>query len=217
MPSEVKGKKIRARYGLTKLPDGDLGPLLVSSINGLTNNATIYSKPPIDPAVYQAAITAYQSAVPVTLDGSRTAIAQKNKLRDAAIRMYVELAHYVEANCDDDMTKFLLSGFQPMATTKTPPQPLDQPSITSVVYGAVSGQMKIRVTAVPKALNYDVRYVAVPPGGGTAAEWTEERFTNTKSVIIDNLTPGTTYTFQVRAFGRLGHTNWSDPVNRMAV
>ncbi len=35
-------------------------------------------------------------------------------------------------------------------------------------------------------------------------------------MIISNLTPGTTYTFQVRALGRLGYTNWSDPVSRMA-
>ena len=40
MTSEAKGKKIRARYGLTRLPDGDVGHLLVSSLNGLTNNAT---------------------------------------------------------------------------------------------------------------------------------------------------------------------------------
>ena len=51
--------------------------------------------------------------------------------------MYVELAHYVEANCNGDMATFLLSGFQPAATTKTPPQPLDQPSIVSVVHGPV--------------------------------------------------------------------------------
>ena len=217
MTSEVKGKKIRARYGLTRLPDGDVGHLLVSSLNGLTNNATIYSKPPINPAVYQGAITAYQGAVPVALDGSRTAIAHKNKLRAAATRMYVELAHYVEANCNDDMATFLLSGFLPVATTKAPPQPLDQPSILSQVHGPVSGQMKIRISPVPKALSYDVRYGAAPSGGGTPATWTEETITNTKSVIISELTPGTIYTFQVRALGRLGKTNWSDAVNRMAI
>ncbi len=216
MTSEVKGKKIRARYGLTRLPDGDVGPLLVCSLNGLTNNATIYSKPPIDPAVYDAGITAYLAAVPVALDGSRTAIAHKNKLRAAATRMYVELAHYVEANCQDDMPTFLLSGFQPVATTKAPPQPLDQPSILSLVHGPVTGQMKIRISPVPKALSYDVRYGAVPSGGGTPATWTEETTTKTKSVI-SNLTPGTMYTFQVRALGRLGKTNWSDAVNRMAI
>jgi len=66
-------------------------------------------------------IDGYLAAVPVALDGSRTAIAHKNKLRNAAIRMYGELAHYVEANCNDDMATFLLSGFQPAATTKGGP------------------------------------------------------------------------------------------------
>ena len=34
-------------------------------------------------------------------------------------------------------------------------------------------------------------------------------------MIIGNLTPGTTYSFQIRALGRLGYTNYSDAVNRM--
>jgi len=215
MTSEVKGKKVRARVGLTKLPDGDLGHVLVSSLNGLINNATIYSKPPIDPAVYKTTIDGYLAAVPVALDGSRTAIAHKNKLRNAAIRMYGELAHYVEANCNDDMATFLLSGFQPAATTKAGPQQLDTPSIGDVVQGPVSGKVKLRIKPVPKAVSYDVRYAPVPTAG-TPTTWTEETITNTKSVIIANLTPGTMYTFQVRALGRLGKTNWSDAVNRMA-
>src|SRR5438093_716842 len=44
-------------------------------------------------------------------------------------RMYVEIAHYVQANCKDDLATFLSSGFVPASSTKTPPQPLDQPSI----------------------------------------------------------------------------------------
>jgi hypothetical protein len=54
MTSEVKGRKIRARYGLTNVPDGDLGHILVNSVNGLTTHATIFSKPPIDPTTYAA-------------------------------------------------------------------------------------------------------------------------------------------------------------------
>ena len=55
----------------------------------------------------------------------------------------------------------------------------------------------------------------VNPGGMPTA-WTEERITKT-SLIIDNLMPGTTYAFQVRAFGRSGSTDWSDAVIRIAV
>jgi hypothetical protein len=37
------------------------------------------------------------------------------------------------------------------------------------------------------------------------------------ATVFNNLTPGGIYTFQVRAFGKLGHSNWSDPANRMVI
>src|SRR5262245_3036365 len=112
MTSKVKGKKIRALYGFTKAPDGEFGQLLVSALDGLTENADIYDKTPIDLAVYRTAIDAYQALLPAALDGSKTAIAHKNRLREDALRMYVQLAHYAEANCNDDIATFLLSGFR---------------------------------------------------------------------------------------------------------
>ena len=118
MSTPTKLRRIRALIGLTKLPDERVTSVLNDSLKGLTTNATLFSKPPIDFTTYQAAIDAYKDAQPAANDGSRTAISQKNKLRDVAIRMYVHLAHHVEAACNDDMTTFLLSGFQPVTTTK---------------------------------------------------------------------------------------------------
>jgi len=207
-------KKVRALVGLRRLPEGTIKDLLAGSLKGLTENAKVFSKPPIELAAYQAAIDAYDAAIPAALDGSKTAVANKNKLLETAIGMYVEIAHYVEANCNDDLATFLLSGFQPASSTKTPPQPLDQPSIM-VEPGPVTGQMKAKIGSVRKALSYQLHYAPVPSGGGPPASWTEQLITSTKPTIIEGLTPGTIYTFQVRALGRLGFTNWSDAVNRM--
>ena len=33
----------------------------------------------------------------------------------------------------------------------------------------------------------------------------------------NGLTPGATYTFQVRAYSKLGFTGWSDSVSRMCI
>ena len=213
----AKVKKIHALFGLTKISDAELVSLLNGSFEGLSKNAGIYSKPPIDVEAYQAGIRAYEGAIPAALDGSRTAIAQKNKLRDVVERMYVELAHYVEANCNNDMATFLLSGFQPATTTKASAQPLDQPTIVSVGEGPGTGRVKVKIGSVPKAIGYKLRYAAVPNGGGMPASWTEKTVTTVKAIIIEDLTPGTTYTFQVCALGRLGFTDWSAPVNRMAI
>ena len=120
--AQPKPKKIKAVVGLDKMADGNVTAVLDGSLKGLTDHATIFPKPPVDLATYEAAINAYKVAIPAALDGSRTAVAQKNKLRHAAVKIYAEMAHYVEANCNDDMATFLLFGFQPANTTKAPPQ-----------------------------------------------------------------------------------------------
>jgi hypothetical protein len=85
--------------------------------------------------------------------------------------MYVELAHHVEANCNEDMTTFLLSGFQPVSNTKAAPQPLSPPTNVSAVPGPVTGQMKIKFDSAPQAISHELNYGAVPTGGGTPANW----------------------------------------------
>jgi len=66
-------------------------------------------------------------------------------------------------------------------------------------------------------LSYEFRYAPVLGDDGTPAAFTLEAVGSTKPRIISGLTPGTVYTFQVRALGRLGHTDWSDAVSRMVV
>ena len=56
--------------------------MLDSSLKGLLANAGIYTKPPFDLTTYGNAITAYEGSIPAALDGSKTAVAQKEKLKD---------------------------------------------------------------------------------------------------------------------------------------
>src|SRR5207248_622989 len=149
------------------MPDGNITPLLEGSLKGLTDYAIIFSKPPVDLPTYQAGISAYEAAIPATLDGSRAATAQKNKLRHAAVKLYTQNAHYVEANCNEDMATFLLSGFQPANTSKTPPPPLPLPTIVSVVQGPNSGQLKVKFGCDGKPSGFDVRFAPVPNGNAT--------------------------------------------------
>jgi hypothetical protein len=63
-------------------------------------------------------------------------------------------------------------------------------------------------------LAFGIRFAPLPSNGATPA-WIEQTLPSKKAVIVTNLTPGTTYTIQARALGRLGYTDWSDPANRM--
>ncbi len=75
----------------------------------------------------------------------------------------------------------------------------------------------MKVIPLPRALSYTLRYAALGADGKTAS-WTElAPFSNTRSVPVNGLTPGTTYVFQVRALGRLGYTDWSGSVTRMSM
>ena len=60
----------------------------------------------------RTAIDDYTAAITAALDGGAKAIAQRNALGKTLRRMLRQLAHYVEANCRDDMTMLLSSGFQ---------------------------------------------------------------------------------------------------------
>jgi hypothetical protein len=213
--TNAKPKKIKAIIGLDKMPDGNVTALLNATVKGLTANATIYSRLPVDLTTYQAAISAYEDAVSTAVNGSKVQVAQKNKLRNAVVKMYTLNAHYVEATCNDDMTTFLLSGYQPASITRVPPQPVDVPTIASIVYGPSSGQLKVKVSPVAKALSYDLRYAPLPVNGATP-NWTQVTLPSKKAYIVSNLTPGTMYTFEARALGRLGYSDFGAAVNKMA-
>ena len=43
------------------------------------------------------------------------------------------------------------------------------------------------------------------------------RASASEAILIDGLTPGTIYAFQVRAHGVLGYTDWSDSATRMCI
>ena len=54
--------------------------------------------------------------------------------------------------------------------------------------------------------------------GSVPPTWVTEAVASArKPAVLNNLTPGVTYTIQVRAFGMLGYTDWSDPVSRMVI
>jgi hypothetical protein len=211
MTTLVKKTPIHAVRGLAKLTDGVVAPMLDSTLKGLLANATIYAKPPVDLTTYGTQISAFEASIPAALDGSRTAVAQKKKLRVAAVKSYDQLAHYVEANCNDDMTTFLLSGFQAKPSTKTLTPPVSE-SIRKIKQGAKSGTVDVTPLKFPGAVSYDMQFAPVPAGGAPTA-WTNMPIAGVRSATtVVGLTPGTNYAFQVRALLKTGYTDWSDSV-----
>jgi hypothetical protein len=75
----------------------------------------------------------------------------------------------------------------------------------------------VTIKNVPKARHYELESGTVPAGGGPIS-WTTMLVATTKPpTVFNSLTPGGTYTFRVRAYGKLGYSDWSDPVSRMCI
>ena len=82
---------------------------------------------------------------------------------------------------------------------------------------ATTGQLLVSIKSVSGAKVYELRYGPVGPNGATPATWTLQTVPNARTAAaINSLTPGTTYAIQVRAYGPLGYTEYSDSATRMA-
>ena len=207
-------KLLRPSMSFTKLLDAPLLSRFTAIETGMDGNPA-YPSPPIEIAVFKTAVGEYSAAIAVALDGSKKDIAARKKQREQVMAMVRLLGPYVQANCKNDMTTLLSSGFLAATTVKNPPAPLPTPTIISVAQGT-TGQLLVTIKPLAKARSYDLRYAALG-AGGTPGPYTTTTVATAKQVDpVSGLTP-TIYVFQIRAFGKLGFTDWSASVERMAI
>jgi hypothetical protein len=210
-----KVKRIRPSLGFTRLLHANLLTRARTILASMVGNAA-YPNPPFLLAVFETILQQYADAISAALDGSKKAIAERQKLRDEVLSKLRLLGAYVEAACNGDLSVLLSSGFEAASGTRFAPQPLPVPTITRVDQGN-SGQLLINIKAVPKAQSYELRHAPLEPGGAPGP-WTTTFVAVVKQATpIANLTPGTVFSFQVRAVNRAGYTDWSDAVKRMCI
>jgi len=204
---------IRTLQGFKSQTDPQIVATAGAVLQGMTGN-TAFPSPPVDLKALQAGFDDLNAAIAAQAHGGIAATAQKNNRREELILLLRKLAHYVQDNCGNDLAVFLSSGFLAAATNRAR-SPLAKPSILSVDYGNTT-QLVVKVSPIVRAKCYEVRLAALG-AGGTPSPWQNAGlFTNSRSMTINDLTPGTTYAFQVRAVGgSTGYTDWSDPVAHM--
>jgi Fibronectin type III domain len=185
-------------------------------LKGLTGNSNLPNAP-IDLNAFKADLDAYAVYIAEAKDGGKKAITLRDSQGAVVIHAIRQLAAYVELNCKGDMNIFLSSGLQPRSMAPKTPQPLAQPTILGVDQG-VAGQLLVSISPVRKAKSYELRFGPVGAGGATPAVWTQQMAPHArKAVAINGLTAGTTYAIQVRAYGALGFTEYSDSATRMVI
>ncbi len=207
----TKVKKIKALLGFHGTTDTDLLKRLNTAHDGMNGNPD-FATPPVEIPTFKSGIDSLTVLISEADDGGKKAISAKNKQRELMIKQYTLLGHYVEAMSNDDPATFNTSGFVAAPIGRVAPQPLPPASIEWIDRGPSTGEVVVKVKALPKAIHYVLEYGAVTNPGTPAASWTALTLPGSKKVTISNLVPGTNYAFQVRAFGRLGYTDRSDPI-----
>jgi hypothetical protein len=208
--------KIKPLEGYTAMSDPDVVHRGTAVQTGLTGNSN-FQNLPVDLAALKTNIDSFSALIAEALDGSKKVIAQKNKQREAVIKMLLLLGRFVEVQCNGDKAIFTSSGFVPASTAKVASAPLTLPVIRSVYQGAISGEIVVQIEAILRALHYEIRW-GVQVNGAAPSSWTSKVVTKVKPPVgIQGLTPGTVYAFQVRALGKVGYTDWTDSATCMCV
>ena len=207
-------KLIKAMLDFTKKAPEQLLAQGYTILKAMTGNV-YFPNPPVDLAVLKTLLDDFSLAIGNANDGSKRAITHRNEIGAEIVQTLRLVALYVQLNSQADMNMFLSSGLTAKSATRTTSQPLAPTALTGVTQG-ISGQLLATIKRVRGAKNYQFRIGQIGAGGATPTSWTIETVPNARTAAaLNGLTPGTTYAIQVRAYGPLGYTEWSDSAVRM--
>ncbi len=218
----------RVNLSFAALPDGQLDELTTSIITSMNGNPAFPNPPiPLVPgpaqsnagaADAQPAVstlqTNFRNAVAAAADGGVTLTAAKNAARNDLLKALRSLAAYVQSVTAQDKALMLTSGFSVSSTNRAQSK-LDVPIIL-LVENIGATKLALSLQPVDNARAYQVR--GTTGNNGTTTTLPIVDSTQARSIVVDSLVPGATYTFQARAVGGSeGHSEWSDPVSHMAM
>jgi len=199
----------RVSLGFRRLCDADLDGFAYNIIICLTGNPA-FPNPPVKLVDLEAMQTAFRAALAVAAGGGLRATVAKNQARQTLLDALRRTAGYVQLVAGQDPVMLLSSGFRAMSKNQAQ-SPLAVPRICFIANVATT-QMLLRVTPIRNARSYQVR---IKNGDG---DWQAAGdFSQARQMVVKGLTPGTVYTFQVRAVGgSTGYSDWSLSVSQMA-
>ena len=201
---------IRVSRRFARISNSDLITFGRNSVTQMTGNP-VYPNPCVPLATMTTSLDRCSEAIEAALNGGKLEIAMRDQEIATLIGLLRQQAAYVEAVAADDLTKLLSSGFEAVSTNRAQIE-LPKPNILRLENSA-SAQLALRVEPVPTAKAYEVRMSYGPNGWQAVGVFTQAR-----RIVVADLTPGTTYTFQVRAIGgSTGSSEWSDPMSHMSL
>src|ERR1044071_5679247 len=151
--SNTTTKPIKALLNLAKLSPKDLLAVANAVHDGVFGDSAFANMTsPVDKAKFEGAIANFVLLSTQAADGSKKAIAARNNQGAILIKILRDLAHWVEANCNDNLQTFLASGFHAKTGTMVKTQPVSE-SIRKIRSGKNSGEIEIVLVDFPDALD----------------------------------------------------------------
>jgi len=200
----------RTSLAFAQLPDGDLPIFAQNTVTQMTENEG-FPTPRVTLGNITVAVSSFQAALQAAEDGGTQATAEKNVARAALIVLLRQQAAYVQSIAGSNLPLLLSSGFQAASTNRT--RIVLPKTVVKTVSNLQTGTLKITVDPVPTARGYELRYK-----NGTGDYAPGGVFTSSRGIMLESLSPGATYTVQLRGIGGLtGYGDWSDPVSHMAM
>ena len=202
-------KHIKALLDFARTTPGNLFLFAKNIFTKLYGNAA-YPNPPVGMATFKAVMDRLEVLNTAALDGGKKIFAERRAVIETMVEMLRQLAHYVEGASKGEEVTFRSSGFVPAPTTRTKTAPWSE-AIRKIRPGDNSGTVLVTLVCDPEANGYQLRWI--PAGSEATDAWSMMLIALTRpATLVKNLTPGTTYVFQVRAVRSGGVTDWSDPV-----
>ena len=179
-------------------------------IGGLTGNAA-FPTPDVPLTELTTAKKALDDALTALPFTGQQGTAIKDAAQEALANLLRREANYVQLAAKNDLPILLSSGFQVNSTNRAQ-SPLAKPFIVGI-FNETSTQLMVRGQSVVNAHAYEAQ-IKNGTGGWVAAG----TFTSSRRMVLTGLTPGQTYTVQIRAVGgSTGYSDWSDPVSHMVM
>ena len=215
-PTPKRMPHLRVSLGFANAPDHTVEETATAVSSHLYGNAA-FPSPPVTKAALDAANATFAGTIAAAQQGGPADTAAKNDKREILIGLLRQDAGYVQSRHNDDLAILLASGFDAVSSNHATPAALPAPNIRDIVNGN-SGELVLRVGAIANVRIWKVRYFAIGAGGTPGPEQDGGLHSDSRRIVIPDLTPGTVYSLQVQAVaGGNKVSDWSDAVSHMSM
>jgi hypothetical protein len=177
-------------------------------------NATIFATPPVPMADFASAIDELEVAQQNTYGAGTSAQLIRNEKLATVKSILEELALYVQMVSKKDATIIDLAG---MPMKSRGPRRYDTLAVPENLRAFIvrKGVVGLKWNRIHNAKSYAIEYCADPM---TEDGWKSGMTNSGANGRVENLAPGKTYWFRVRALGSDGLTSdWTEPLSQMVL